>query len=70
MAALGAVAGAGLAVLVARVLEALLYGIDATDLPTYGWSLAVLGMIAFAAAYVPTRRVGRIRLVQAAKVEE
>jgi putative ABC transport system permease protein len=43
-----------------RVLAALLYGIGAADLFTYGAVVLLLGLAALAATYVPARRAMRV----------
>ena len=56
VAAAGIVAGAAIALGLARVASGLLFGVDAYDPPTYVGLAAVLLGFAAAAAYVPARR--------------
>jgi ABC-type antimicrobial peptide transport system permease subunit len=57
-----ALAGVGLAIgvvaagLVARVLTAMLYGVNPTDPVTYAAVIVVLGSIAALATWIPARR--------------
>jgi putative ABC transport system permease protein len=59
-------AGAGIAVgiagalIVSRALGALLFGVSATDPPTFALTALLLAVAGVAAAYVPARRASRI----------
>jgi putative ABC transport system permease protein len=61
-----AIAGIGLAAGIAaglafvRLLGALLYGIEPTDVPSFGFAALALGLVALAATYVPARRAARL----------
>ncbi len=57
---LGIAAGLGGALLVARVLQNLLYGITVTDPATYVVATAVLTMVCTTATWIPARRASRI----------
>jgi putative ABC transport system permease protein len=57
------------AMLVARLLGDLLYGIPPTDPPTYLAAGAVLGLAALVACYVPARRVARVTPMLALRSE-
>jgi predicted permease len=58
------VVGVGLglagAVAVSRVLESLVFGISAQDVPTYGAVAVLLTFVALAACYLPARRASRL----------
>ena len=60
LAAVGIAAGTVASFLVARAMAALLFGTAATDLPTYVGMVALLGVVALAAGYLPARRASRI----------
>jgi predicted permease len=60
LAAAGVVVGLVVALWGTRMLGSLLYGVDATDPPTYVAVAALLGGIALAASYVPARRAARV----------
>jgi ABC-type antimicrobial peptide transport system permease subunit len=44
----------------ARSLKTLLYGVTATDVTTYAVVVAVIGVAAMVAAWVPARRASRV----------
>ena len=48
------------AVALSRVLESLVFGITAQDIPTYGAVTALLGTVAVAACYLPARKAARM----------
>ncbi len=48
------------AVALSRVLESLVFGITAQDLPTYGAVTLLLGFVAIVACYVPARKASRL----------
>jgi ABC-type antimicrobial peptide transport system permease subunit len=50
----------GGAVVAARSLKTLLYGVTATDVTTYAVVVAVIGVAAMVAAWVPARRASRV----------
>jgi putative ABC transport system permease protein len=60
MAALGIGVGLAGALLVARFMEGLLFGIEPTDPATFVAIVGLLAMMALAATYVPARRAARI----------
>jgi predicted permease len=62
---LGMVLGLGIALLLARAMRTLLYGIGPVDLPTYVAAGAVLAAVMFIAAYVPARRAMRVNPLSA-----
>jgi len=63
--AAGIVVGAGLALLVARGLSRLLYGVSAADPISFVTPSLVLAGIAFVACYLPARRVSRLDPLEA-----
>jgi predicted permease len=58
--AFGLAGGVGLAVLGARLLESLLYGIKPVDVATYGAIALVLGGVALLACWLPARAATRV----------
>ena len=69
LAAAGLTLGVAGAVLVARVLERLLYGVAATDVVTFAATSALLVVVALVASYVPARRAMRIAPMDALRTE-
>jgi putative ABC transport system permease protein len=53
----------------AKALGSLLYGITATDWPTYLGVLALLSVVSLVACYLPARRAARIDPMQALRQE-
>jgi ABC-type antimicrobial peptide transport system permease subunit len=56
----GVAAGLAVALVVMRVLQSLLFGINPTDPPSYLAAAALLSAIAIAAAWLPARRAARV----------
>ena len=56
----GSAAGAAGALLLSRLMAAILYGVGPTDPVTYGAVAIVLGVAALFAVYVPAHRATRI----------
>lgn len=69
LAALGAAVGLGVAVLEARWLEGMLFGVGATDPATLGAMAMVLLAAAFLACWLPGRSASRIPPVEAIMAE-
>ncbi|HSM60493.1 MAG TPA: FtsX-like permease family protein, partial [Longimicrobiales bacterium] len=67
--ALGLGAGLVLAWMAGRGLQAVLPGVDALDVPAFAAALAVLGSVAYAAAFLPARRAARVDPVQVMREE-
>jgi len=61
----GMVLGLGVALLLARGMRSVLYGIGPVDPPTYIVASAVLAGVMFVAAYVPARRAMRVNPLSA-----
>lgn len=57
---IGLVLGLAGAVALSRVLESLVFGITAQDIPTYGAVTLLLGLVAIVACYVPARKASRL----------
>lgn len=57
---MGALLGVAIALVVARAMSGLLYGVSATDPVTFGAAAAALAMIALVACYLPARRATRV----------
>ncbi len=55
--------------LLTRLISGLLYGVTATDPPTYLSITALLGVVAVAACYIPAVRATRVAPVEALRVE-
>jgi putative ABC transport system permease protein len=69
LALIGTLGGAGLAILLAQLIQSRLYGVTATDLPTLLLSALALSAIALLASDVPARRAARIDPVEALRAE-
>jgi predicted permease len=69
MAVLGGVAGIGLALALGKLLQSLLYGLEAQDPAVFVMALAALGAVAFGASYVPVLRASRVDPVEALRYE-
>jgi len=67
--AIGAVAGIGSSILLARWLESLLFGVEPYDLPTYATVLALLSAVTAIASWVPARRAAGIEPLAALRQE-
>jgi macrolide transport system ATP-binding/permease protein len=67
--AIGLAVGFALNVAGAKALGSLLYGITATDWPTYLGVLALLSVVSLVACYLPARRAARIDPMQALRQE-
>jgi len=52
-----------------RAMASLLYTIDPADLPTFAAAALVLGAVALAACYLPSRRATTVEPVQALRHE-
>jgi len=60
LATVGVVAGLAGAFALTRIMASLLFGVSATDLPTFIVPTLVLGAIALVASYFPARRAARV----------
>jgi putative ABC transport system permease protein len=69
VAAVGSVAGAGLAIVLARNVEARLYGVTPSDVPSLLMSIGLLSVVAVLASWVPARRAARVDPVEALRIE-
>ena len=58
--AVGLVAGAIAAQFLTRLIASLLFGVTATDVPTYLVVFVVLATVALVASYLPARRASRV----------
>ena len=67
--AAGIVIGAGSALLLTRLLAALLYGVEPGDPATFVSVTALLGVIALVAGYIPARRATRVDAIAALRAE-
>lgn len=65
----GVVAGAGLAILAARVLDALLFGITSHDPTSFVLAASVLVLVAIVAALLPARRAAGLNPIVALRFE-
>jgi ABC-type antimicrobial peptide transport system permease subunit len=69
LAATGVLAGLAVALFASRLLEGLLFGIDAVDPPTFAAVAAALGLIAVTASYLPARRAARADPLESLRAE-
>ena len=67
--ALGLIAGIVGAAFLSRLLQATLFGVRATDLPTYLTACFLLASIAAIAALIPARRASRVNPMEALRTE-
>jgi predicted lysophospholipase L1 biosynthesis ABC-type transport system permease subunit len=67
--AIGLVTGIGGAVMVSRVLNAMLFGVSANDLTSYGIACLLLAGTAGIAAFIPARRASLINPMEALRAE-
>jgi putative ABC transport system permease protein len=67
--AVGLVIGAGSALLLTRLLAALLYGVEPGDPLTFVSVAVLLGVIALVAGYIPARRATRVDAIAALRAE-
>jgi putative ABC transport system permease protein len=65
MTAAGLVIGLGVALILSRVMNSLLYGVAATDLTTFAFATVVLAATALIASFVPANRALRVEPVVA-----
>jgi putative ABC transport system permease protein len=52
-----------------RLMSGLLFGVSATDLPTYAGAAAAVAVVAMLACYVPARRASRLHPMTALRYE-
>ena len=67
--AVGVVAGVFLAVLLARLMRALLFGVSITDVPTYAGVVVLLGLVSLIACFVPAQRATKTDPLNALRAE-
>jgi ABC-type antimicrobial peptide transport system permease subunit len=67
--AMGVAAGAGLALLAARVVGSMLFGLTPNDPGTLGAAIALLASVTAAASYLPARRAARLEPMAALREE-
>jgi putative ABC transport system permease protein len=65
----GTVAGLGVAMATTRLLQGLLYGVEATDPITFAIGAGVLLAVGLVASWIPARRAARIDPVEALRME-
>jgi predicted permease len=67
--AAGLAAGAALAIVAARLLQSLLFGIAMTDAITWTFAVSALAAVALVACYIPARDAARIDPIEALRAE-
>jgi len=67
--ALGVFIGILLALLAARGAASILFGLEATDLPSYAAAIALLVVLALAGAFLPARRAASVDPLEALRYE-
>ncbi len=66
---LGMLIGLGGGLAGARSLASFLYGVSTTDWPTFGATIAILGVVALTACAIPARRAIRVNPISALRQE-
>jgi putative ABC transport system permease protein len=69
VAVLGCIAGLALSAALARVLSGMLYGVAATDIPTWGGVVIIVLSISVIASLLPAIRAARMDPAQALREE-
>jgi ABC-type antimicrobial peptide transport system permease subunit len=65
----GIAAGMGASMLLARLIRAMLYGVQPADPVSLGLTALLLGIVALAASWIPARRAASIEPVEALRYE-
>ena len=65
LAGVGVALGIGIAMMVARLIQSMLYGVEPTDPSTLGQVAALLLLVSLAAGFLPARRAARTDPVEA-----
>jgi len=65
----GTALGSGAALLLTRLISGLLFGVSATDVPTYGAVAVLIVGVSLLACYIPARRAAKVDPMVALRYE-
>ena len=69
LALVGLAIGLAGALVLTRLMSSVLYGVSATDVPTFAGVTLLLGLVVFIACYLPARRAAKVDPMVALRFE-